>query len=146
MQALFRDIYAYHHHFNQQLISELGQHQSALPEKTYSLFCHILNAHQIWNARILGRPGVGVWEVHKWEQLSVIDIQNYETTRAIIEDGDLNRRITYFDTKGKSFENKVVDILFHVANHSTHHKGMIIQDFRSIGIAPLVTDYIFFKR
>ncbi|MBL7865765.1 MAG: damage-inducible protein DinB, partial [Cyclobacteriaceae bacterium] len=54
--------------------------------------------------------------------------------------------VQYTNTKGQSFSNTVRDILFHVANHTTHHRGQIISDFRQSGIQPLVTDFIFYIR
>jgi uncharacterized damage-inducible protein DinB len=42
--------------------------------------------------------------------------------------------------------NSIQQILFHVANHFSHHKGQIISDLRQSGIDPIVIDYIFYKR
>lgn len=44
------------------------------------------------------------------------------------------------------FTNTIGDILFHIVNHSTYHRGQIASDFRESDIEPLNTDYIMFKR
>ncbi|HEX5172443.1 MAG TPA: DinB family protein [Cyclobacteriaceae bacterium] len=147
MKSLFKEIFEYHHHFNQKLIGEIKTHLSALPERTFPLFCHVLNAHQIWNARILGLEQFSSSViVHPIEACSSLDDDNYHNTLKILDSEVLLKEISYKTFKGDEFKNIVRDILFHVNNHSTHHKGQIISDFRQSGIAPLVTDYIFYKR
>jgi uncharacterized damage-inducible protein DinB len=106
----------------------------------------MLNAHQIWNARILKSEEYGVQQQHALEQCALIDETNYTTTLKILETIDLESVITYLTSKGQPFSNSVRDILFHVANHTTHHRGQIVSDFRQAGIPPLVTDYIFYRR
>ena len=146
MVPLFKDIFAYHHHFNQKLIEEFRVHGPKLPGRSLPLFCHVLNAHQIWNARILKVEEFGVHQQHALEQCAVVDDSNFTTTMQILDTVDLEDSVTYRNSKGQVFSNLVRDILFHAANHTTHHRGQIISDFRQAGIPPLVTDYIFYKR
>lgn len=146
MKDFFLDLFEYHHHFNQKLAAEIQQHLEALPERTFPLFCHVLNAHRIWNARILDLPATGVFQTYPVSECPGIDLKNLQDTLQILEQKDLSEAVTYTNTRGESFHNQVGEILFHVANHSTHHKGQIMSDFRSVGIPPLVTDYIFYKR
>lgn len=146
MRVLFKDIFEYHNHFNQQLLKELEKHHSKLPERTYPLFCHVLNAHQIWNARILKQETLAIMAIHAFQKCREIDEANYANTYLILDNYDLDDEVTYTNTKGQEFTNTIRDILFHAANHSTHHKGQIVSDFRQVGIEPIVTDYIFYKR
>jgi len=146
MTTLFRDIFTYHHHFNRKLVEEFRVHGPNLPQRSFPLFCHMLNAHQIWNARILTGEEFGVQHQHALDQCAAIDETNYMDTLKILETVDLDSAVTYKTSKGIPYTNLVRDILFHAANHHTHHRGQIISDFRQAGIPPLVTDYIFFKR
>ncbi|TNF76236.1 MAG: damage-inducible protein DinB, partial [Bacteroidetes bacterium] len=57
-----------------------------------------------------------------------------------------DRRIIYENTEGRSFSNTLQDILFHIVNHSTHHRGQITMDFRKNGMDPPLLDYILYKR
>ena len=143
---MFNDIFQYHFEFNQRLILELEKALSALPDRTFPLFCHVLNAHQIWNARILNVQPLGVNAVHAMETCKTLNRRNYADTLKILQEKDLSQTIEYQNSKGNSYSNTIQDILFHIANHSTHHKGQIITDFRQSGFEPLVTDYIFYKR
>ena len=147
MNSLFKQIFEYHHHFNKKLIGEIKKHFNKLPERSFPLFCHILNAHQIWNARIMGQVPFGnSFQAIPIDSCLSIDRDNYINTLKILDTIALDQVITYKNSKGEEYSNTVQDILFHVGNHSTHHRGQIISDFRQSGIAPLVTDYIFYKR
>ena len=146
MQTFFREIFEYHQDFNQKLLEEIKMHQADLPARSFPLFCHVINAHQIWNARISREAELGVQQVHPIEKCDVLIQQNHTDTLQILESHDLEAVISYKTSKGQPFSNKIRDILFHVANHTTHHRGQIVSDFRQQGILPLVTDYIFFKR
>lgn len=146
MIAAFEQMFEYHHHFNQRFIAEFEKHMDRLPERTYPLFCHVINAHKVWNTRITGAEPVGVYDVHSLGKCDEMDIENYRQTLSILHGYHLNQKIPYKNSKGEEFSNSIRDILFHVANHSTHHKGQIVSDFRQQGIPPLITDYIFYKR
>jgi len=52
MQDLFKDIYSYHHHYNQLMAEYFMKNSGKISEKCLHLFSHSINAHQIWNARI----------------------------------------------------------------------------------------------
>lgn len=146
MKNLFADIFEYHHYFNQKLAGQLYEHRSILPDRTIPLFCHTVNAHQIWNARILNKETMGVHDVHELADVKKIDSSNYNNTLTILKEKVLQTNIKYKNSKGTSFENTIKQILFHVANHFTHHKGQIISDIRQSGLEPMITDYIFYKR
>lgn len=146
MKAFFKDIFEYHNHFNQKLIDQLIANESILSERTIPLVSHSINAHQIWNARIIGKQSVGVFQNHSLKECKLIDDENYNDTRGILNDRELDDKIVYTNSKGIEFSNSIQEILFHVVNHFSHHKGQIISDLRQIGIAPIVTDYIFYKR
>ncbi|MDR6299642.1 DinB family protein [Mesonia maritima] len=146
MKTFFKDIFEYHHHFNQKLIEQLQTHKNEFPERTLPLFSHCLNAHQIWNARITDKEKFGVHEEHTLEKCKHLDRKNYEETLQILEERRLEEKIIYANSKGSEFSNSIQEVLFHIANHFSHHKGQIISDFRQSGIEPIVTDYIFYKR
>ena len=146
MKAFFRDIFEYHHHFNQELIGQLIEHEHKLPRRTISLLSHAINAHQIWNARITNGVKLGVHQMHSLQVCQRLDKENFQKTLEILEERKVEAQIIYTNSKGVEFQNTIHQILFHVANHFSHHKGQIISDIRQSGIAPIVTDYIFYKR
>ena len=147
MIHFFKELFEYSHHFNQQLASVFAEQESVVSENPLKLFNHILNVQQVWNGRILqDQNSFGVWEIHELQDLKKIDRANYIASNHILNQVDLNRFVKYTNSKGQAYTNSVIDILFHVINHSTYHRGQIATEFRRQGIEPLVTDYIFFKR
>ena len=117
-----------------------------LPERTIPLFCHSINAQQIWNARITAEKEFGVLQLHSLDECKQIDHENYKNVLKILNERALDEIVIYRNSKGAEFKNSIQQILFHVANHFSHHKGQIISDLRQSGITPIITDYIFYKR
>ncbi|MCU0392519.1 MAG: damage-inducible protein DinB [Thermoflexibacter sp.] len=147
MVDFFKELFEYGHHFNQKLADVIAQREQEIPEKAKLLFSHILNAHHVWNNRILfAENPYGVWDLQATQDLASIDEKNYRHSLLILENVDLANEINYLNSKGLAFKNTVRDILFHLVNHSTHHRGQISTLFRQNGIEPLVMDYIFYKR
>lgn len=147
MKPFFKELFEYSHYFNQRLSDLFMASPRQISEKSIKLFSHILNAHQIWNNRIDPKhPSFGVWELHNTEDFKSIDNMNYEQIVKIIDKFELNETINYSNSKGQTFSNSVRDILFHIINHSTYHRGQLASEFRQHGHEPLVTDYIFYKR
>ena len=114
MKDFFKEIFIYHHHFNQLLVEEVRIHKHALTEDTYKMFCHLLNAHQVWNSRVLSEPSLKVWELHEPEELKALDTKNYEDTLRILDKTDLDAVISYTNSRGEAYTNAVKDILFHI--------------------------------
>lgn len=146
MKTFFKDLFEYHHIINQKLIKQLKEHEDKLSERTIPLLSHSINAHQIWNARILKQQELGVHQIHTLNECVQIDNENYQETLSIIDNRDLEERIAYTNSKGMEYSNSVKEILFHTANHFSHHRGQIISDLRKSGVAPIITDYIYHRR
>lgn len=146
MQSFFQELLTYNHHCNQKMIQLFGDNADKVPEKALLWLNHSLNAHQIWNSRILKSKAVGVWEQHPLASLAEIDIQNYNDSLSIIARFDLDLIIHYTTTKGEIFHNSIRDIVFHIINHTTYHRGQIMSACKESGIEPIALDYIFYKR
>ena len=147
MDRFFKDLLEYGHHFNQLLADKFLEYSGRTSEKPVRLFNHIVNAHHIWNNRIdPQQPVVGVWDIHDIGELKKMDATNYDRTLKILEKIEPEKMIVYSNSKGATFTNLVKDIIFHIINHSTYHRGQIAMEFRQSGLEPLNTDYIFYKR
>lgn len=146
MHHFFKDIFNYHHYYNQMLAHYLENHGEKVSKKSLQLFSHAINAHQIWNARILLREPVVVHQINSLASNRKMDEANLEDTVFILDSKPLHEQLLYKNSRGEAFENSIQEILFHIANHFTHHRAQIMSDLRQGGIEPLVTDYIFFKR
>lgn len=146
MKDFFRDIFQYHNHTNQELSKLLLENQDLVSEKIIALFSHTVNAHHIWNARISGGSMPGVHDIHPLDQCQEMDIANYKTTLDIISNFNLDQVTEYQNSKGDRYNNTVKEILFHISNHTSHHRGQVMASLRPLGIEPFISDYIFYKR
>jgi len=147
MKVFFNELFDYNFYCNKKIIDECIALEK-IPEKSQQLFSHILNAHHIWNARILEKPSeYGVWENHPIKDWGDIHYENQRSSFEITTHADeFDKRIDYENSEGRLFTNTLQDMLFHIINHSTNHRGQIATDFRNNGIDPIVLDYIFYKR
>lgn len=146
MKAHFKELFEYNHHSNQKLIPLISENIENVSEKTISLMNHLINAQQIWNARITNENLFEVWQLNDWNQIAEIDNENYSKTLQLLDKMDLNTIIEYTNSKGITFSNTIKDVLFHIINHSTYHRAQIATDLKQNGLEPINTDYIFYKR
>ena len=147
MKDFYLDKFQYTYDKNQEMIAYLCEHESELNEKIHILISHILNAHEIWMTRILKTPTkYGVWQLQDYVNLAEIDQQNFELTKQILSVKDLNEKVDYVTSTGEPYSNVLHELLFHVVNHSSYHRAQINSELKSLGIKPLITDYVFYKR
>lgn len=147
MNDFFEELFTYSKVMNEK-VAELTQNNAAIvTPKSIELYSHILNAHHIWNNRILNlKPEFSVWQVHNISEFSAILETNHLHSISILKHNNLDKIITYQTSNGQSFANTVRDLLFQVINHSTYLRAQIATLLKEVGIAPPATDYIFFKR
>lgn len=147
MKEFFKELFEYTFIFNNKVIDSLLTTNIEIPEKSLQLINHTINAQQIWNARIEGKDcSVNVWQIRPIDKLKHVNEQNYADSLNILSAYDFDTVISYKNSSGIAFKNTVRDILFHIVNHSTYHRGQIATDCKLQGMAPLATDYIFYKR
>ena len=150
MQAYLEDLFAYHHWANRTILQTLVA-TGTPPDSVVNLFSHLLNAHFIWLDRIeQTSPTYAVWQVHALADLHDLAQQAHDRTMDLLQSAEygdgFSHSVSYQNFKGMKFENTVLEILTHVANHSTHHRAQVAQLLRQHSIPPPATDYIFYRR
>ena len=146
MESFFKELFEYNNDVNQKVIAAIVDHPGKVPEKCLNLQSHIINAHKIWNAKIIPVENIYErWELHSIHHLAELDNENFHTSMRILEQFDINAIVNYSNSKGQLFDNSVRDILFQIINHSTYHRAQVATEFRLSGLEPLMTDYIFYK-
>lgn len=146
MNEEFSELFEYNYVFNEKLIVLISENLQSVSEKTLKLLNHLINAQQIWNARIENEKEFEVWQINDWNIILNINNDNYLKTLSIINEISIDKTIEYTNSKGIKFSNKIKDILFHVINHSTYHRAQIATELKICGIEPINSDYIFYKR
>lgn len=63
-----------------------------------------------------------------------------------VADDAVSRRVTYSNTKGESFTQPLWQLVQHVANHATYHRGQVVTLLRQAGAKPPATDMMMWDR
>ena len=131
------------------LFIEVLQGQNFKNQKILVLLAHIASAQYIWLNRLkkLEMDIPGVWEPMSFDQAKqAIEESSQMWLDFLGSDLSFEEVISYKNTKGVAFKTRLDDIIKHVANHGTHHRGQIATLLRQENIAPPASDYIFFSR
>lgn len=151
MQAIKHliDLLEYDIWATQKSLSSIREHAEA-PIKALSLLSHIISAQSIWYNRVIDHH-----EIPKpWAEFSLAEVlgkskeinKKWVSLLEKLNETDLDKNITYKNTRGEEFNNNIRDIITHVINHSTYHRAQIAALIKQSGGKPAVTDYIAFKR
>ena len=114
------------------------------------LFAHIASVEHLWYSRIQGRPAeFAVWPGLSAREARELAARHADLFDALVTGADeaaLARRVSYRNSKGRSYESSVADIVTHVSMHGGYHRGQIARQLRAAGREPPYTDYIEFTR
>lgn len=116
--------------------------------KILRFISHTANAQLIWFDRVNGKVSqTPVWIEYPISEAIDLLINNSKAwLRLLNEKEDFTSAITYVDSGGASHQSVLSDIITHVANHGTHHRGQIALLLREEGIAPPASDFMYFSR
>lgn len=146
MKRFFSNKLNYNHDSNQKIIDLIEAHPNCYSSRLQTLVGHTLNAQNIWNHRLLGLPPTQkVWDLFPLEDLTVLNKQNHHKSLEILAHLDLDRVVHYHNSEGISNSKKAEDIIYHIVNHGTYHRGQISTELKKQGVQPLGTDYIFYN-
>lgn len=118
-------------------------------DKITKLFHHIGNAQLIWLDRITNTEEnvPEVWtEGSSIEAIELVKRSSQRWLDFIYSQEEYEDVIEYKNSKGDAYETRISDILTHVANHGTHHRGQLATLLRQEDIDPPVSDFIFYVR
>jgi len=142
--------FAYDTAVNRKLLHAL-QALSHVEDHTRAVFAHTLAARAVWMERLQhdGRSTTPVWPTLDWDACDALieaNDQAYAAYLAGISPAALEAPFTYYNSKGRGFTNRPLDVLMHVLIHGGYHRGQIAQLVRLSGYEPTNTDYIFYLR
>lgn len=64
-----------------------------------------------------------------------------------VSEKELEEMVSYKNIKGDSFQQPLKDILLHIFNHGTYHRGQLVTMLRQVGVEQVPqTDYIVYSR
>ncbi len=130
----------YNHEANLRIIDVIGS--STDQEANIRLMSHIINAQDIWNKRMLEESDhFDVWQDHPVQDWGVLLKTTYGDTIRAINVNSIGKAIRFKDTKGSSYQLLTEEIIFHIINHGTYHRGQIIRNLQMSNEATVSTDY-----
>jgi len=113
---------------------------------------HIVSGEWIWLRRWLGEnptampPWVANGSLRELEdQLASVEVER-DAFLATLSDSDLERMVSYRALSGDAFTQQLGDLMRHVVNHSTYHRGQVATLLRHLGVAPPGTDLTVYLR
>jgi uncharacterized damage-inducible protein DinB len=112
---------------------------------------HVYAADRVWLGRVLGNPParfIGDEDMHlevlrnDWPRL----LEGWRTWVDGQTNESLCTSLRYKDLKGNAHETPHWQIVLHVVNHATHHRGQISGFLRAMGHTPPPLDLIAYYR
>ena len=119
----------------------------------YKTILHMWNAESVWWQRMklqerITEPNEFFAGTTK-ELISNLLLQNaqWQEWIANAQAHMLQHEFIYKNSKKESFKQPVFQVLLHVFNHGTYHRGQIVNMLRQVGVDKIPqTDYIFWSR
>ena len=130
------------------LVLQSIKEKSIQNQKIELLFSHLLTAQKIWLDRCINEhKDFELWSIKQ----DLADFLNQNTVGwlnylGILEDASFQNFISYQNTKGQELNTLLKDILIHLVNHGTYHRGQIIQLLKEERTTVPQTDYIYWVR
>ena len=110
---------------------------------------HLVSANFIWLNRIkdLPKSEYKLWGEYSIPQLKVMVDEADKLWMEYLETtNNFNRLLKYNNYVGDYFENNVEQIMIHLVNHGSYHRGQVAMLLRQKGYEPVNTDYITYDR
>jgi uncharacterized damage-inducible protein DinB len=143
----------YHHWANMKMLNHLKnlkeevflQEVKSIFPSISIIFSHIYQVDHIWIKRILGKSE-SVIEVKTFDS-PLISLKYFEQLYQQYKNLSFkDRKIIYKNTMGEIFQSNFQDIIQHVMNHGTYHRGNVSAILHQLGQKSVSTDYIYYLR
>lgn len=155
-----RDLYAYNRWANRRILKASAQLDdeefnrnlnSSFPSIGQTL-AHVVAADWLWLSRWRGKSPPDLPD--SWDLSSLPKIRrewgaiedDRSTFLAGLSAEDLMEDLSYKNTSGLEHRAPLWQLLRHVVNHSTYHRGQLTTMIRQLGREPISTDLVLFHR
>jgi uncharacterized damage-inducible protein DinB len=112
---------------------------------------HLFAADRVWLARVRGLPNP-VFATDGDRSLAALQdgwpqiLQGWKDWAANLTDERAREQLAYSTLNGSPLQQPVWEVVLHVVNHGTHHRGQVSGFLRALGRKPPTTDLIYFYR
>lgn len=118
-----------------------------------STLVHIMGAEEIWLRRWKGTSPTGFAKPEDYgtfrtlkQHWNVVEHEMMDFVHSLTADEDIRKVIEYKDMKGNAYSRPLYQLMQHLVNHSTYHRGQVVAMLRQSGVEPVGTDLIMFYR
>lgn len=119
--------------------------EGELKKECFRLFAHLLSAQVVWLQRInSGNVTQTIWPEPNTKQIESMMENNPDKLRTSLKHS--GKMLSYKNSKGDVFLNKVDEIITHLIVHGQHHRAQIALLLRQNDYTPPATDLIFYLR
>jgi uncharacterized damage-inducible protein DinB len=121
---------------------ELTRDFSTADKSVLGTLVHVFAADRIWLARVRGEGPRALLDRERDMHLRVLKedwprlLDEWKSFLATHTDETVGHSMTYRDMQGKTFGIPLWQIVLHMVNHGTHHRGQVSGFLRSMGHAP----------
>lgn len=133
---------------NDQLTQQVGGSFGSLR----NTLAHIIDVEWLYLERWHGRAPASLPKAESYADVGSL-MARYGTVTRDFENGvralsepELIRVVEFKNTKGTLYRHTLWEMLVHLVNHSTYHRGQVTVLLRAIGAKPLATDMIAYFR
>jgi uncharacterized damage-inducible protein DinB len=133
----------------EQFVKDLGSSHGGIQ----GTLVHSMGAEDIWLKRWKGESPTSFYSAkdfptfesvsNRWE---MVEMQMMGFCHMLKTDGDLLKTIAYKDLKGNAYSAPLWQLMQHLVNHSTYHRGQVVTMLRQLGVQPIGTDLVAFYR
>lgn len=156
----FRTLYAYNRWATQRVLGAVSKlsdeaFRSDMGNSFPSIrdtLVHMMSAEWVWLSRWQGTSPTAMPE--QWKELDLSNLQQAWTRLddalqgfvARLQEAELDRPLSYHDMAGTAHVSTLAQMLRHVVNHSSYHRGQVTTMLRQLGMAAAATDLILYYR
>ena len=130
---------------------ELNRDFQTADRSVLETLVHVFAADRLWLSRLAGGPNPGFISdadrslavlQNDWPALH----QRGKQWADGLTDDQALREVAYHDMKGRPWSQPLWQLVLHVVNHGTHHRGQVSGFLRTLGHTPPALDLVFFYR
>ncbi len=146
MKDFFLDKFEFDFYTNKLWSNHLLEQEEFITPFILKSASHIINVHHIWNSRLIGtKPESNIWDELPLDFFVKLHQNNFDETRSFLEQCELDEKINYHDSEGVKLSKFVVDVLYHLLNHSNYHRAQIALELRKLSLPVPVSNFITYR-
>ena len=113
---------------------------------------HLAVVDRIWLARVQQEPAPfdrldtqAVADRHRLPSYLAEGVQAWQALLGLHDDDSLTQPLVYRNMRGEPQQRSLAEIVTHLVNHGTHHRGQASAALSAMGLEVPAMDFIYFK-